>query len=156
MYTVGQNKISPSPFVFSLVEANDSACGHRCSRWSAPRRLTLMLKRSNGNVVVNRSNGDTLLFFEWESHESRATVEVSRLSRVAVVTAVFIGADTAGATRNFAPRYSPRNQGKHHVLPRYLSGACFEFWSEVELKLRLQWNKLTHTYHIACWMTTQF
>ena len=25
------------------------------------------------------------------------------------------------------PRYSPRNLGKHHVLPRYLSDAYFDF-----------------------------
>ena len=28
------------------------------------------------------------------------------------------------------PWYSPRNCGKHHVLPRYLSGDYFDFWSE--------------------------
>ena len=34
--TVEQNKISSPLFAFSFLQANDSACSHCCSCWSAP------------------------------------------------------------------------------------------------------------------------
>jgi len=32
-----------------------------------------------------------------------------------------------GDNRDNFPHYSSRNQGKNHILPRYLSGKCFWF-----------------------------
>jgi len=43
-----------------------------------------------------------------------------------------IGADYAGGTGNIAPVLTEKLGGKHHVLPRYLSGAFFDFQREMQ------------------------
>ena len=41
-------------------------------------------------------------------------------------------ANSARPTGNFLPGTSPKNRGKNHVLPRYISGACLIFGVKVE------------------------
>ena len=62
------------------------------------------------------------------------------------------------------PWYSLRNHGKHHVLPRYLSWACFDFWSKSAIIALIDFTKCSpfswinwlscHT--LQCWMMGRF
>jgi len=56
------------------------------------------------------------------------------------------GANSAGATWNSAPEYSPRNSDKHHVLPRYLSVVYFDF---SEMTYNVLMGTLNPTYSLT-------